>query len=353
MKHLYLQTAFLGDLLLSIPTLKALRDWDKEAEITLLCRKGLGFYMKKLGLVQHIIEVDKGDEKEESWQQVKEALRGQSFDYLFSPHMSTRSHFLARQIKAGVKVGYKRSWNFLFYDVRIQRPMHLPEALRQLALLAPFDESLKEKITPYLEGKKTDEVPFWASMTMEQHFWASTSLRLPFNQDSPYICMAPGSVWNTKRWTKEGFVGIGQSYAKKGFGVVILGAPEEESLCQEIQSQIPGSFSLAGKINIWESTAVLSLAQLMICNDSGAMHLASIAGTPTVALFGPTVLDLGYEPWQSRAIVVENKDIRCRPCGKHGHKKCPIGTHECMTSISWQEVSQSAEKLLDSSLIYK
>ena len=348
MKHLYLQTAFLGDLLLSIPTLKALKDWDPEAEVTLLCRKGLGFYIKKLGLVQNVIEVDKAKKDGElSWSRAKDKLKGEDYDYLFSPHMSIRSHFLARDIHADVKVGYKNAWNFPFYDKRVERPMHLPEALRQLALLMPFDRQIQEKIQPLIDAKETVEsVPSWASMTMDQHFWADTSLRLPFNQDAPYICMAPGSVWNTKRWTAEGFVGVGQAYAKKGYSVVILGAPEESELCESIQNKIPGSFSLAGKVDIWESTAILSLAKLMVCNDSGAMHLASVAGTPTITVFGPTVLELGYRPWQDRVVIMENKDIDCRPCGKHGHAQCPIGTHECMKSIGWQDVFSRSQELL-------
>jgi heptosyltransferase II len=70
-------------------------------------------------------------------------------------------------------------------------------------------------------------------------------------------------------------------------------------------------------------------------------------GIPTVAVFGPTTLDLGYRPWQNRALVVQ-KDLECRPCGKHGAAKCPLGTHACMKTVRPPDVLTAIDRLLGS-----
>jgi len=78
---------------------------------------------------------------------------------------------------------------------------------------------------------------------------------------------------------------------------------------------------------------------MLVSNDSGAMHMAAMTGVASISLFGPTILDFGYQPWNEKAVVVENTELRCRPCSSHGGRACPIGTHVCMTSIEVQKVS--------------
>ena len=82
----------------------------------------------------------------------------------------------------------------------------------------------------------------------------------------------------------------------------------------------------------------LSKAKGLICNDSGAMHMASVLNRPTIAIFGPTVQELGYKPWNPSAVVVEEKRLLCCPCGQHGGHYCPINSHRCMSEIAVQEV---------------
>jgi heptosyltransferase-2 len=76
------------------------------------------------------------------------------------------------------------------------------------------------------------------------------------------------------------------------------------------------------------------------------MHLAATSETPSVVIFGPTILEFGFRPWQDRVFVVETHGLACRPCGKHGHKKCPIGTHICMKQISKDEVLEKLQGVL-------
>ncbi|RYZ67005.1 MAG: glycosyltransferase family 9 protein [Proteobacteria bacterium] len=243
--------------------------------------------------------------------------------------------------------------------------MEAPEALRQLGLLAAIRPQLKNVIDSFI-AKQTARggqgaagellpVPPEASMHVPQIMairLARAEGREPgdlasilepiANTREPIVVLAPGSVWRTKQWTKEGFIQAGRDLSKaKGALTVIMGAKNEMALCEEIAAAIPNSLSLAGRTSLKESAQLLALADLLICNDSGAMHLGATADVPIVTVFGPTVLEFGYRPWSNQAKVVQIP-LACRPCGKHGAMECPIGTHACMRDIPIERVTQAA-----------
>jgi heptosyltransferase-2 len=79
------------------------------------------------------------------------------------------------------------------------------------------------------------------------------------------------------------------------------------------------------------------------------VHLAVARGTPVVAIFGPTVPQQGFAPYTNRARIVE-RPLSCRPCGRHGSVRCPIGTHACMREISAAQVQDAVLQLLPGSI---
>jgi heptosyltransferase-2 len=164
-----------------------------------------------------------------------------------------------------------------------------------------------------------------------------------FDADERVVVLAPGSVWRTKMWTKEGFIELGRTLSRDAL-VVVMGSRDESELCAEIARAIPNATSLAGRTSLWESAQLLAVADLLVCNDSGAMHLGAAAGVPIVSIFGPTVLELGYRPWASNAAVVQT-DLACRPCGKHGAEKCPLGHHDCMKKVVAADVLKAASNV--------
>lgn len=354
MKHLYLQTAFLGDLLLAIPALKRIRVWDPQSHITLLCRKGLGEVLQNLRVCDEVIEVDK--KNPESLSQLDKLIAENEYDYLFCPHQSVRSYKYVKKMNAKNKIGYKKFWNSKHFTQRVVRDLTSPEALRQLQLIAVVDKDLKQKLSDYKFSYSNEmlQIPEWAKMTVPHLAWAKeayktieTKFLKQFSFEETYICIAPGSVWPTKRWNEEGFVKSSIALARQGQQIVILGSPDERDLCERVQRQIPRSVSMAGNLSIWESMMVLNSAKLLICNDSGAMHMAAILDTPIVSIFGPTVKELGYIPWSMKAQVLENKEMMCRPCGQHGGLECPIGTHDCMKTVKAEEVLKSIGSIIN------
>ncbi len=348
---LIIQTAFLGDLLLSVPLIKHLKSTFPGVEISVVCRKGFGSLLTSLGLVDRALEIEK--KKKETYRQALEAFGHIEFDLLLCPHESFTTASFSKKVRARKKIAFHKWWNFFFFTERIKKDLSLPDALRQMSLLQEFDPLLKKNLQDFhkqdLAWKKQNSflltpVPDWASpvVNVNSRFAEVQSNR---GLKTNYVCLFPGSVWKTKQWSEEGFVGTGKGLAQQGLQVVVMGGPGEEELAARVAKQIPESLNLAGQTNLLESLVILSKAQVVISNDSAGQHLAALVAAPTLSVFGPTVLEFGFRPWNSFSTVVEREGLACRPCGKHGHHKCPLNTHECMKSIQSKEVLERIEKL--------
>lgn len=346
MAHLVFQTAFPGDVFLSVPLIKRIRDWDPANQLVLACRPGLGEFFLKNGLVDDVIEIDKRtrEGRTAAFKRLTEIV----WDVVFCPHESPRTAWWMWRMRAKEKVGFQKWWNRPVFTLRVKKPDHLPDALRQLSLLAPIDY----KIAELMAGEDVQDlvnsnsqnatVPFWTTPIPS---WVDmrTVTAYPVGHK---IFLAPGSVWETKRWTLKGYIDLARMLILRGCNVELVGSGAEKNLCDEIQKQVPGVVNRAGQTSLARLVDLFSTGTALICNDSGAMHAASAAGLPTVAIFGPTTLSLGFRPWQERSIVVQ-RELKCRPCGKHGANKCPIGTHECMEGISAKAVLEALDQLLD------
>jgi len=359
--NVLIQTAFLGDLLLSIPLMKKIKVLWPDQKLILVCRKGVGEFFSKTGLVDEVLEIQKGDA--ESYRRVLTALQQTSVNKIISPHESLRTAFFVRKIKAQQKVSFHKAWNGFFYGVRIRKNYELPDAIRQLSLLQNFDQDIASKIESYSAqhqaykkdpSGKLSAPPRWASMSLrgfyDQHQKDIEAvlqrLGLTSEKAAQSVALFPGSVWATKRWTEEGYVQAGQKLSAQGVPVLVMGGPGEEELCARVAKQIPQAMDLCAKTSIFESALILSKLAAVVGNDSASMHLAATSETPSVVVFGPTILEFGFRPWQEHVYVVEKQGLACRPCGKHGHQKCPIGTHACMKQIKNEEVLTKLEGVL-------
>ncbi len=310
------------------------------------CRPGLGEFFVKNHLVDEVIEIDKrsGTGRKAALSQ----LAANEWDVIFVPHQSLRTALWMTRLRARRgKVAFHSGWNFPFYKWRVVRPAAYPEALRQLSLLTPFDGTLAELfgdenfarlLSPESQASPFDfrepEIPEWASMQLGTR-----------GADRQRVFLAPGSVWPTKRWTRRGFEALAQLLLQRGFQVELVGSPAEKALCDEIAVKVSGVINRAGQTSLNGLVELFAGGAALIANDSGAMHAAAVAGLPTVAIFGPTVLAQGFRPWQNAAVVVQRK-LGCRPCGKHGALVCPLGTHECMETISPGEVLAALQSVL-------
>ena len=107
----------------------------------------------------------------------------------------------------------------------------------------------------------------------------------------------------------------------------------------------PNLLDFVGKTALKELIALVSLARLVVVNDSGTVHIASALKKKAVVIYGPTLPSFGFTPYGVEHEILE-ADVYCRPCSPHGPKICPMKHHECMLKIPPEKVLEAINKLL-------
>jgi len=161
------------------------------------------------------------------------------------------------------------------------------------------------------------------------------------------VGFAPGAFHFTKRWLIEYYAELGKKLNEDGYTIAILGGESDKTICMDLQKMIPNSLDLSNNNNLFQTAAHIKNCEALICNDSGLMHTASAIGTPVIAIFGSTVREFGFAPYGIKSIVVENSELKCRPCTHIGKSKCPKGHFKCMKEITPDLLYEKFKKFLE------
>jgi heptosyltransferase I len=155
--------------------------------------------------------------------------------------------------------------------------------------------------------------------------------------------IAPGTVWETKHWSSDGFAQVARYLMRKNIAVVLIGSNGERVVCKKVANMAPGCINLAGATSLGELAAIIRRARICVTNDSGPMHLAVALDRPVVSIFGPTD-PLWIGPYQ-RPHAVVSAALSCSPCYLRKLRRCPHD-HACMRRISAAAVIERIEATL-------
>ncbi len=322
---LIIQTAFLGDIVLTIPLIRALKKYKPGAALLLLTTPvGKSLLEGQHGIDTILVYDKKGaDHGIRGFVRTVREIRRQSVDTVLSPHRSFRSGLIALFSGARQRIGYNLLHLVPFYNIRVDRKKTGHEIDRILSLLKPLS----------LEVSGDDRYPALQAATAVRH--------------DRLIGIAPGSVWGTKQWTEEGYTRLVQMLHAQGYEIVLIGSEEDTAVAGRIQraAGIPLD-NRAGRTNLRQLADLLAGLRLLITNDNGAMQVAQALNTPIAALFGPTVPEQGFAPIRPNTVVIESKGLYCRPCSAHGPRECPEGHFLCMKSITPEAVFKTVQEML-------
>ena len=334
-KILVIQTAFPGDLILTTPLLAAVKNYYPESSLAVLVTPQTQELLGNNPHLNQIIVYDKKKGEVEEFLTVLRKLKAEKLDLALVPHRSFRSALLA-YLSCPKRVGFDTSaGSFLFTNIiKYQNDKH--EIERNLSLLN-FTGLNPEAVWPEIHPASDD--------FSQTEVWLKQS---GMNFDDEIVCIAPGSVWATKRWLPEGFAQVADWLAMNGqHKVVLVGSNDDAELAEEISDRCSSRpVNACGKLSWLESAALISKSKAVLSNDSAPMHLAVAMKTPVVAIFGSTVPEFGFYPYGKRNQIVQ-KELYCRPCGIHGKKRCPEGHFRCMKEISADEVCQGLSRILN------
>ena len=328
---LIIHTAFIGDIVLSTPLIKKLRDTYPKGEITYLTTPVGASILRNNPYLNHIIEYDKRGEHKglRGFWSIAKKLKMEAYNLVITPHRYLRSSFLSFLTGAPIRRGYDNSAAAFLYNEKIHydKSKHEVEKLLSFVPKNPEKRYEIELFPTEIEREKVDI------------YWKGVKEKV--------VVIAPGSKWFTKKWPLEYFNRVIKELERREDTTVVIVGGKEEMFFNIPLSK--NSVDLRGKTTLLELAEVIGRADIVLTNDSSPIHIASaFPNVRILALFGPTVEKFGFFPWSKNSEVFQVEDLECRPCSIHGGNSCPKKHFKCMLDIKPEKVLERIEKILES-----
>jgi heptosyltransferase-2 len=290
---LVVQTAFAGDVVLVLPLLQLLHEKFPGSMITAVTIPAAEELLANHPAVGRVIVYDKrgADKGPGGLIRMASRLRAAGIDVALIPHRSIRSALLCRLAGIPVRIGFDTSAGrfLLTQSVRYVATDH--EILRNLALAAPLGVPSPGLRFPRLYPSAEDGLAVDAFML--QCFGRDAVAHPP-----PCIAVAPGSVWNTKRWPESKFISLVRYLLDAGWHVVLVGGGADRDLCSRLRASArdPRVADASARFSLLGSACLIGRCAALVSNDSAPVHLAVAMSIPVVAIFGPTLPSFGFAP---------------------------------------------------------
>ena len=322
MSSLVIQTAFLGDVVLTTPLLAALAA--RHGPVDVVTTPAAAPLLETHPAVRRVVPYDKRG-RDRGWAGLRDLgrrLRAEGYERAYLPHRSLRTAVLALLARIPVRVGFHDGWPFFYTEAR-RHPAEGHEVDRLLALA----EEPAAAYAPSLHPTPDDERVAGALLSAGG-----------IAEGTPFVALAPGSIWGSKRWP---YFSELAGRLVRVMAVVVVGGPEDVGLGEAIV----GAVNACGKLTLRQSAVVIERARVLVTNDSAPLHVATAMGTPIVAVFGPTLPEFGFGPIRSGDVALGVAGLDCRPCSRHGPPRCPLGHHRCMRDLAPDVVAAAIDEI--------
>lgn len=308
-KILIIRLSSLGDILLTTPFIRSIKNQFPEIKIDFILRKE---YSDALKLNPYLNKVFTYSRIEKDNLQTFEEIKKSGYDLVIDLQNNLRSKKIISLIKSqSVSFSKNGLHKFLLVNFKINKLKDASQIpIRYAKTILNF--KLDEKGIDLIIDRKSADIS---------------------SDKNNLIGFCPGARHFTKRWPKEYFIELGKLFSQKGYQVVLFGGRSDKELCKGLAAEIPTAIDLSNDDNLLQTFADMKLCRAIICNDSGLMHVASAANTNIIAIFGSTVKEFGFTPYNCRNLILENNSLSCRPCSHIGKDHCPKKHFDCMRLI--------------------
>lgn len=322
---LFLRHDRIGDMVLSTAALKALKRAYPQAKITVLASKRNHKILHYNPYVNEILIYDGI-----IW--FAKTIRPRSYDLVIDPFLTyeLKQAFLTYLSGGQYRIGFENAGREIFFNLYgpdTSTPKRMVEHLLDLVgQVGGNRNSCVPEI--FLSGEETE----WASQALANKGINARSLK---------IAVHPGAYYPSQRWPTDRFSAltkrIFEQYKTK---IILLGSCDEKNMVKQVQKVAGKEAQDFSGLKLRKLMALVSKCDLLICNNSGPLHIASALKVPTVSMIGPTVTPL-WLPYGKYDVVI-NKKLSCSPCNKAVCKD-----HECMELITVDEVFEAVKSQIN------
>ena len=326
MKILIIRLSSLGDIVITQPVAKVLREVYPDAQIDFYTKKKFAGLVKAFGCVDDVLVWEKKNLLSGSCRMA--SLRN-DYDIVVDLHSKLNTFIIKRMIKAKKKVTYSKK-----------------HFLRWLMIRKLTKKEISSTIDLYFSALRKlgieEESSFPELITLNKNLQGFQNL-----EGLRKIAIFPGAIHKTKQYPIEQLAEFIDSIPTEwNCKFIILGSKSEKELSEKLQSYAKTELlNFCGKFDITQLISAIDLCDVIISNDSGPMHIAAALKKPQIAIFGATHPKLGFAPLNEKAVILKT-DIPCQPCSLHGGEKCPKGHFKCMKEISPKLLKQNLKKIL-------
>lgn len=318
MKILVVRFSSIGDIVLTTPVLRCLKQQLKDVELHFVTKHNF------LSVIEHNIYVDKVFTIKDSLKDVVPQLKKENYDYIIDLHHNIRTLRLKTALGKKSFSFNKLNWEkFLIVNFKKNKLPNVHIVDRYFETVDSLGIKNDGKGLDYFINEK-DEVDI------------PSSLPTLFHED--YNALVVGGSYFTKQIPINKLKEI---CAKSTLPLVLLGGKEDAAIAEQVyQLHKNKTINLCGKLNLNQSASIIQQANKVITSDTGLMHIAAAYKKDIISLWGNTIPEFGMGPYLAgtNSEVWEVKNLSCRPCSKLGYKKCPKGHFKCMNDIEIKSI---------------
>ncbi|HVZ55404.1 MAG TPA: glycosyltransferase family 9 protein [Chitinophagaceae bacterium] len=333
MKFLVIRFSSIGDIVLTSPVVRCLKNQVAGAQVHFLTKQAY------LPVVAHNPHIDQVQVLAHSFELMLHELREERYDYIIDLHHNLRTLRVKRALGCPSRSFPKLNMEkFLYTNLKWNRMPDIHIVDRYLATLAPFGvtndgEGLDYFIDPTEQVRQQD---------------------IPTSHQAGYIGLVIGAAHQTKKYPIHHL----QAFCRLiDHPVILLGGPEDAASGEKVAAVDPVKvYNACGKFSLNESADLVRRAKVVVSNDTGLMHIAAAFKRPIVSLWGNTVPAFGMYPYYgerfdarqgpSSSRILQVEGLRCRPCSKIGYDRCPRRHFRCMEEIAPGQVAEAVRTWL-------
>ncbi len=323
---------YLGDVILSLPAVRAVKDRYPKAEIDYLARSDGADVLEGDPVISRVLRApEKGESWLATWRLARE-MRARKYAAAVDLYSNPRSALLVRASGARLRIGGARRVRRWFYTHATVTPATIRSAIdHHLHYMKPLGVS----------GRATKPVLVLSEAERKR---AAERLRESGISEMPHavVGLHPGGKWEVKRWPVEYFAELARRLIERhGVRIVVLIGPGEKSYQDALRANLGSQAVYLPALPIRETAAIISVLDGMVVGDGGIMHVSVAVGTPTVGLFGSSEPDIwfpyaSFGPFAAACIPAE-----CRPCHRH------VCDHlSCLRGLSAEKVETELVRVL-------
>lgn len=316
MKILIIRFSSIGDIVLTSPVIRCVKNQIANCEVHYLTKHSFKQIVESNPSVSKVYAI----EKEVS--EVLDKLNGEKYDMIIDLHDNIRS----RQVSASLKTrtyrySKQRFKRFLLTQFKVDL-LHNHVVDRYFSAVKKLNVINDGKGLDYFIPEQDDITP----------------AKLPFTHIAGFCVIVVGAKHFTKQIPLEK---LKELCSKISMPIMLIGGVEDAYTGTQLESI--DSFKIyngCGKYNINQSASLIKRAKFVITPDTGMMHIAAAFNKRIISIWGSTEKRLGFTPYnnQANSVMIENTDLSCRPCHKHGLSECPKGHFKCMHDLDMQKV---------------